>query len=97
MNGRISWLGVFMRLVGAVAVVLLTYNPTGYSFYHWAMRDFASITAVKAFARGTVVGRMGHLHPNGICLLGCSRTFVKRARTQHSGLDAQGLRDTQPG
>ena len=39
-----------MRLVGAVAVVLLTYNPTGYSFYHWAMRDFASITAVKAFA-----------------------------------------------
>ena len=30
--------------------VLLTYNPTGYSFYHWAMRDFASITAVLAFA-----------------------------------------------
>jgi hypothetical protein len=30
MNGRISWLGVFMRLVGAVAVVLLTYNPTHY-------------------------------------------------------------------
>jgi hypothetical protein len=50
MNGRISWLGVFMRLIGAVAVVLLTYNPTGYSFYHWAMRDFGSITAVKAFA-----------------------------------------------
>jgi hypothetical protein len=39
-----------VRLVGAVAVVLLTYNPTGYSFYHWAMRDFASISAVKAFA-----------------------------------------------
>ena len=50
MNGRISWFGVFMRLVGALAVVLLTYNPTGHSFYHWAMRDFASITAVKAFA-----------------------------------------------
>ena len=50
MNGRISWFGVFMRLVGALAVVLLTYNPTGYSFYHWALRDFAAITAVKAFA-----------------------------------------------
>jgi hypothetical protein len=50
MNGRISWLGVFMRMIGAVAVVLLTYNPTGYSFYHWAMRDLAAITAVKAFA-----------------------------------------------
>jgi Family of unknown function (DUF6524) len=50
MNGRISWLGVFMRLVAALAVVLLTYNPSGYSFYHWAMQDFANITAVKAFA-----------------------------------------------
>jgi Family of unknown function (DUF6524) len=50
MNERISWFGVFMRLVGALAVVLLTYNPMGYSFYHWAMRDFASMTAVKAFA-----------------------------------------------
>jgi hypothetical protein len=50
MDGRISWFGILVRLVGAVAVVLLTYNPTGYSFYHWAMRDFASISAVKAFA-----------------------------------------------
>jgi hypothetical protein len=36
--------------VGLLAVVLLTYNPTGYSFYHWALRDFAAIAAVKAFA-----------------------------------------------
>ena len=50
MNGRISWFGVFMRLAAALAVVLFTYNPIGYSFYHWAMREFASITAVKAFA-----------------------------------------------
>jgi hypothetical protein len=39
-----------MRLAAALAVVLLTYNPTGYSFYHWSLRDFAAITAVKAFA-----------------------------------------------
>jgi Family of unknown function (DUF6524) len=50
MNGRISWFGVFMRLFGAIAVVLLTYNPMGYSFYHWALRDLAAITALKAFA-----------------------------------------------
>ncbi len=31
-------------------MVLLTYNPTGYSFYHWALRDLANITALKAFA-----------------------------------------------
>jgi hypothetical protein len=50
MNMRISWLGVLIRLIGALAVVLLSYNPTGYSFYHWALRDFATITAVKAFS-----------------------------------------------
>jgi hypothetical protein len=49
MDARISWFGVLARLVAALAVVLLTYNPTGYSFYHWAMRDFANLTAVKAF------------------------------------------------
>ena len=50
MNARISWLGVLVRLVAAVAVVLLTYNPTGYSFYHWGLRDISNITAIKAFA-----------------------------------------------
>ena len=50
MNGRISWFGVFMRLAAALAVVLLTYNPSGHSFYHWAVADFANITPVKAFA-----------------------------------------------
>jgi uncharacterized protein DUF6524 len=54
MNGRISWLGVVLRLIGAVGVVLLTYNPAGYSFYHWALRDLANITALKAFA-GTLL------------------------------------------
>ncbi len=50
MNTRISWFGVLIRLIGALAVVLLSYNPTGYSFYHWALRDFATITAVKALS-----------------------------------------------
>lgn len=49
MDARISWLGVLARLAAALAVVLLTYNPAGYSFYHWAMRDFANMTAIKAF------------------------------------------------
>jgi hypothetical protein len=42
------------RVVAALAVVLLTYNPSGQSFYHWAMRDFANLTAIKAFA-GTLL------------------------------------------
>jgi hypothetical protein len=54
MDARISWFGVLMRLVAALGVVLLTYNPTGSSFYHWALRDLADISAVKAFA-GTLL------------------------------------------
>ena len=50
MGGRISWFGVLVRLLAALALVLLTYNPTGHSFYHWAMRDFANLTALKAFS-----------------------------------------------
>ena len=50
MNGRISWFGVLARLIAGLAVVLLTYNPTGRSFYDWAMRDFANLTALKAFS-----------------------------------------------
>ena len=50
MGRRISWFGVLVRLVAALALVLLTYNPTGHSFYHWAMRDFANLTALKAFS-----------------------------------------------
>jgi len=50
MRGRISWLGVFVRLAAAIAIVLLTYNPSGHSFYHWALADLANITPVKAFA-----------------------------------------------
>lgn len=50
MDTRISWFGVLARLVAALALVLLTYNPIGHSFYHWAMRDFANLTALKAFS-----------------------------------------------
>jgi Family of unknown function (DUF6524) len=50
MGSRISWLGVLVRLIGAVGVVLLTYNPTGHSFYHWALAEPGNITAIKAFA-----------------------------------------------
>jgi hypothetical protein len=50
MGSQISWLGVLMRLIGALGVVLLTYNPAGYSFYHWALAEPASISALKTFA-----------------------------------------------
>lgn len=44
----ISWSGVVMRIVLALALVLATYNPSGPSFYHWLTEPPAGITAVKA-------------------------------------------------
>jgi hypothetical protein len=45
----ISWSGVLLRVVLAVALVLLTYNPSGHSFYHWVTAPPPGITALKAF------------------------------------------------
>lgn len=43
----ISWSGVLVRIVLAVALVLATYNPSGHSFYHWLTEPPAGITAIK--------------------------------------------------
>ena len=46
----ISWSGVALRVVLALALVLVTFNSGGWSFYHWLSAPPAGITAVKAFA-----------------------------------------------
>ena len=46
----ISWSGVLVRVVLALALVFATYNPGGWSFYHWITAPPAGFTAVKAFA-----------------------------------------------
>lgn len=33
---RFTWQSFYLRLVFALLLVFLTYNPSGYSFYHWA-------------------------------------------------------------
>ncbi len=37
------------RVLFAVALVLLTWNPSGWSYVDWALRDRAAFDAVKAF------------------------------------------------
>jgi uncharacterized integral membrane protein len=44
----ISWSGVVVRIVLAIALVFATYNPSGHSFYHWLTEPPAGITAMKA-------------------------------------------------
>lgn len=51
---RFGWTALLLRFIGAVGLVYLTYNPLGYSYYHWALADipvynFAHFTAVKTF------------------------------------------------
>ena len=43
----ISWSGVIVRIVLAIALVLASYNPSGHSFYHWLTEPPAGITAIK--------------------------------------------------
>jgi hypothetical protein len=45
----ISWAGVLLRIVFAVGLVLVSYNPSGHSFYHYALAPPPGITAIKAF------------------------------------------------
>src|SRR3954463_11531190 len=42
--------GVFGRFLGALVLVFATFNPSGYSFFHWAMHHSSSSPAVIALA-----------------------------------------------
>lgn len=39
-DNNFSLQGYLIRLVFALILVFATYNPSGYSFYHWAMDSF---------------------------------------------------------
>jgi len=43
-----DFLGFLWRLLFAVALVLLTFNPTGHSYYHWLVEGFPAVSPVEA-------------------------------------------------
>ena len=43
-------LGFAWRLLFAVALVLLTFNPSGHSYYHWLADGFPSVQPLEAVA-----------------------------------------------
>jgi hypothetical protein len=51
-----SFSGFLWRLAFSVALVLLTFNPTGHSYYHWLLDGFPSITPVEAIAGVVLLG-----------------------------------------
>ncbi|MFT3906295.1 MAG: DUF6524 family protein [Steroidobacteraceae bacterium] len=40
--------GALLRMLAAILLVLLSFNPSGYSFYHWIARDFPQFHAGNA-------------------------------------------------
>jgi len=47
---RFTWLEFFARILIALVLVFVTYNPTGYSYYDWAIAELPAFSALKAFA-----------------------------------------------
>jgi hypothetical protein len=46
---RFGWDSFLVRFVFAIVVVFFTYNPEGYSYYHWVSENLAGIDVYKAF------------------------------------------------
>lgn len=42
--------GFFLRFLFAVVLVLLTYNPSGYSYSHWLQNDFSNFGPLLGIA-----------------------------------------------
>lgn len=43
-----DFLGFLWRMLFALALVLLTFNPTGHSYYHWLADGFPSVSPAEA-------------------------------------------------
>lgn len=50
MRSEFSWGGVLLRMLVGIVLVLVTFNPSGRSFHHWAMQDLHAFTPAKAVA-----------------------------------------------
>jgi hypothetical protein len=46
----IRWYGIMIRFFFALALVLATYNPSGYSYYHWLTETLPGYNAPLVFA-----------------------------------------------
>lgn len=64
-NDGLGFGGLAWRLVFSIALVLLTFNPTGRSYYHWLVDGFPRVQPLELVA--------------GIALLGAWVFFVRSA------------------
>jgi len=50
MDDQFNIFSLVWRIVFALALVLLTFNPTGHSYYHWLADGFPSVQPLEAVA-----------------------------------------------
>ncbi len=46
---EINWLGVGVRFLLALVLVFATYNPSGYSYFDWGIKNIADFSILKLF------------------------------------------------
>jgi len=74
-----SWGGILLRVAAAVALVLVTINPTGWSYHHWLTSDLRAFSPAKAIVgalllAGWVLYVRAALHALGV--IGVSLTLL---------------------
>jgi hypothetical protein len=47
---KLSFAGIAMRFLFALLLVMLTYNPSGHSYFHWAYQSLHNLTPYVAIA-----------------------------------------------
>lgn len=47
---QLTWSGFFLRFLFAMLVVFVSYNPEGYSYYHWGIKHFFPLDPLKVIA-----------------------------------------------
>lgn len=50
MKSEAGWGGMAIRMLFALVLVLITFNPSGWSYHHWAMKDIKAFDPAKALA-----------------------------------------------
>ena len=80
------------RIAFAIALVLLTWNPSTWSYVDWALRDRSSFDAVKAFFGVLLLGGWVFCVRSAWVSLGAVGLVLVGALLAHDRLDARAVR-----
>lgn len=47
---QLTWTGIILRFIFAMLIVFVSYNPEGYSYFHWGIKGFFPLAPLKVIA-----------------------------------------------